>query len=369
MADSYQPVLGGIETHVATLASRQAARGDAVTVLTTTPAAADGRRWDDSGPVTVRRARSVADASPFDFAAYDLVHAHVSVLSPFTSRMAALAARRGVPTVVTVHSMWNGLGPVAALAASLADLRRAPVLWTAVSREAAHQLARHLPGPPSVPVLPNAVDVPPRDLHVRGAGPVRLVSTMRIARRKRPLPLLTVFEALRRSTAVDVQLTIVGDGPLRRRAEQRVRHRGLADAVTVTGRLEPAEVLHHLAGADVYVAPARLESFGLAALEARCVGLPVVGHAASGMSEFVSDGVEGWLVASDAAMVDRLRLLVEDEPLRHRVSEHNRTHPSSLTWRSALEDNDRAYALAAAPPAALARAPRPVVRGRGGESR
>ena len=34
--------------------------------------------------------------------------------------------------------------------------------------------------------------------------------------------------------------------------------------------------------ADVYVAPAVLESFGLAALEARCVGLPVVGVSAAG---------------------------------------------------------------------------------------
>lgn len=364
VADSYQPVLGGIETHVATLASRQAARGDAVTVLTTTPAAADGRLWDDSGQVRVHRARSVTDASPFDFAAYDVVHAHVSVLSPFTSRMAALAAHRGVPTVVTVHSMWNGLGTLASLAAGLAGLRGAPVLWTAVSREAADQLARHLPGPPLVPVLPNAVDVTPRDLHVTGAGPVRLVSTMRIARRKRPMPLLTVFEALRRSTAVDVHLTIVGDGPLRRRVEQRVRRRGLADAVAVTGRLEPADVLRTLAGADVYVAPAELESFGLAALEARCVGLPVVGHAASGMTDFISDGVEGWLVPSDADMVDRLRLLVEDEPLRHRVSEHNRTHPSPLTWPSALEDNDRAYALAATRTPVPARVSRPVDRRR-----
>ena len=32
-----------------------------------------------------------------------------------------------------------------------------------------------------------------------------------------------------------------------------------------------------LLASDVYVAPAILESFGLAALEARCVGLPVVG--------------------------------------------------------------------------------------------
>jgi glycosyltransferase involved in cell wall biosynthesis len=357
ISDHYQPVLGGIERHVSSLAARQAARGDQVTVLTTTPATADGRHWDDHGAVTVRRVRSVVDASPFDWSAYDVVHAHVSVLAPFTARMAALAAHRGVPTVVTAHSMWNGLGPVAALAASIAGLRSAPVQWTAVSREAADQLARRLPAPHGVLVLPNAVDVPPRPApgDRPDTDPVRLVSTMRIARRKRPMALLTVFEELRRATSVPVHLTIVGDGPLRPRLERRIRWHDLDGSITVTGRVEADEVLGRLVESDVYVAPAVLESFGLAALEARCVGLPVVGRAASGLSEFVRDGREGWLVRSDADMVARLRTLVEDPLLRRRVSEHNRTHPSPLTWASALEDHDRVYARAAAAAGALPR--------------
>lgn len=369
VTDHYQPVLGGIETHVATLAARQAARGDEVVVVTSTPAAADGRRCDDSGPVTVRRARTVVDASPFDFTAYDVVHAHVSVLAPFTSRMAAIAAHRGVPTVVTVHSMWSGLGPVAALASSLAGLRGAPVQWTAVSGEAAARLAPLLPGPPSVLVVPNAVEVPPRDPRpdVTRAGPVRLVSTMRIARRKRPLPLLTVFEQLQRSTAAPVHLTIVGDGPLRHRVERRVWRRDLGGSVTLTGRLDPPDVQRTLAGADLYVAPATLESFGLAALEARCVGLPVVGRAGSGLHEFVRDGVEGWLAPSDPAMVDRLRALVEDPLLRQRVSEHNRTCPSPLTWPHALGRNDVAYEAAALRSAARDRRTR-ATRQRSGEA-
>ena len=199
------------------------------------------------------------------------------------------------------------------------------------------------------------------------SGPVRLVSTMRIARRKRPLPLLTVFEELRRSTAVPVHLTVVGDGPLRRRVEQRVRRRDLGDSVTLTGRLEPPEVQRTLASADVYVAPATLESFGLAALEARCVGLPVVGRAASGLHEFVRDGVEGWLAPSDPALVDRLRMLVEDPLLRHRVSEHNRTCPSPLTWPNALGRNDLAYEAATERSAARDRRPG-AVRQRSGET-
>ena len=348
LTDHYLPVLGGIETHVAALASRHAARGDEVTVLTSTPASAEGRHCNDAGPVVVKRVPSVFEGARVDFTSYDVVHAHVSVIAPFSSPLAAIARRQGVPTVVTVHSLWNGLGPVPAAAATLAGLRRAPVLWTAVSRVAAEQLGSRLPGRPHVPVVPNAVEVAPRDRSTRRepGRPVRLVSTMRIARRKRPLQLLAMFDMLSRSTALPVELTIVGDGPLRPRLERRLGNTGLEESVSVTGRLEPAEVLRMLAEADLYVAPAVLESFGLAALEARCVGLPVVGHAASGMTDFVRDGVEGWLCDSDVEMVERLRELVDDPTLRHRISEHNRTTPSLLTWQNALEHNDAAYALA-----------------------
>lgn len=348
LTDHYPPALGGIETHVAALAQRQARRGDDVTVLTSTAARADGRTSDDAGLVTVRRARSVVAGLAVDFASYDVVHVHLSVVAPFSAPLAALAARRGVPTIVTVHSLWNGMGPVPATAAGVVGLRSAPVLWTAVSRVAAEQLERRLPSRAVVSVLPNAVDVAPRGCTPRAPadGPVRLVSTMRIARRKRPAALLRMFEMLRRTLDVPTELTIIGDGPLRTRLERHLARAGLEQAVTVTSRVDPGTVPGLLAEADVYVAPAVLESFGLAALEARCVGLPLVGHAASGLTDFVRHGVEGLLCGSDTEMVERLRELVVDPALRWRISEHNRTVPSPMTWPNTMHHHDSAYALA-----------------------
>jgi glycosyltransferase involved in cell wall biosynthesis len=344
VTDHYLPVLGGIETHVSALAERQARRGDEVAVLTSTPATADGRHDDDAGEVQVRR-DTLPAALAVDLSAYDVVHAHVSVVAPFTAPLVARAARSGVPVVVTVHSLWNGLGPLPGLVARLTGLRGAPVRWTAVSDVAARELARRLPPGTDVALLPNAVDVAarPRTPAADRARPVRVVSTMRIARRKRPLALLQVFEAAGRSAERPLTLTVVGDGPLRPALERRARRAGLADAVRVTGRLEPAEVLAELRAADVYVAPALLESFGLAALEARCTGLPVVGHAGTGMVEFVRHGVEGMLCRDDADLASALRRLVTDDDLRHRISEHNRTTRTTMTWANALDRVDEVY--------------------------
>jgi glycosyltransferase involved in cell wall biosynthesis len=346
VTDHYPPVLGGIETHVAGLAQRQQIRGDDVTVLTSTPATGDGSLVEGASPVRILRARSMLEGAAVDFTTFDMVHAHISVVAPFSAPLAGLAARSGVPTVVTVHSMWSGMGPVPAMAAAAVGLRKAPVVWTAVSRVAADQLAMQLPQQTQVSILPNAVDTHPRRRTVpaRPDHSVRLISTMRLARRKRPLQLLRMFESLQRLVEVPLQLTILGDGPLLGSLERQLIRAGLERTVTLTGRVEPTRVVDLLSTADLYVAPSIRESFGLAALEARCVGLPVVGHAASGMTDFIRHGVEGFLCASDSDLVAALRLLVVDDAVRRRISEHNRTVATDMTWANSLGLHDRVYA-------------------------
>lgn len=343
--DCYLPGLGGIETHVADLAARQSDRGDVVTVLTPAEGRTDGEHCDDHGPVRVRRVGNATEAAAH-VTGHDVVHAHVSGVSPFASRAAARAMRGGVPTVLTVHSLWSGLGPVPALAAGAYGLWFSPVVWTAVSHAAAELLRSALPGRTDVRVVPNAVDAAPRPEPAGTDGPVRIISTMRLAFRKRPRQLLDMVRSLHHRTARPFELVIVGDGPLRESLERRVRRDGLAGLVTVTGRLPRAQVLEEVAAADVYVAPAVRESFGIAALEARMIGLPVVGRRGTGLAEFVGHGQEGLLAGSDREMVGALQRLVEDPVLRRQISEHNRTTPSTLTWRYALARNDAAYAQA-----------------------
>lgn len=345
-SDCYLPGLGGIETHVADLAARQSARGDVVTVVTPSRASADGARCDDDGPVRVHRTDRAAEAA-VHLAGHDVVHAHLSGVSPYASRVAARAARAGVPTVVTVHSLWSGMGPLPTLAAGAYGLWFAPVVWTAVSRAAAELLRPALPGRVPVRVVPNAVDAVPRPSTAQMGEEVLIVSTMRLAARKRPLQLLGMLAALRERTSRPIRMELIGDGPLRAALERTARRKRLSDLVTIAGRLPRPEVLRTVAGADVYVAPATRESFGIAALEARTLGLPVVGRTGTGLSEFIGHEREGLLAGSDREMVGALHRLVDDRELRWRIAEHNRTTPTTMTWRYALARNDAAYAHAA----------------------
>jgi glycosyltransferase involved in cell wall biosynthesis len=346
LTDHFPPVVGGIEAHVAGLAHRQALRGDNVTVLTSTPRTAEGYKSADAGPVEVVRVRSLLEGLRVDVESFDVVHAHVSVVAPFTAPMVGVIARRGVPTVVTVHSLWRGMGPVPTVAAALTGIRSAPVAWTAVSGVAAYELRRRLPSGTPVHVIPNAVEAPPRLETPEGNGEVRLVTTMRIAHRKRPMQLLQIFDTVRHNAGIPVSLAVVGDGPLRAGLERLAGRLRMDDSFRVTGRVARAQVLDELARSDVYVAPAVLESFGLAALEARGVGLPVVGRLGTGLADFIEQGVDGLLCASDTDMANALVTLVDDAVLRRRISEHNRTVEHDMNWTRSLNTHERIYSLA-----------------------
>ena len=119
---------------------------------------------------------------------------------------------------------------------------------------------------------------------------------MRLVSRKRPLATLGVLRGARTMLDPDVPLraTIVGEGPQRRLMERYLRTRGL-DWVELPGRVGKEELRRLHQGADVYLTSARLEAFGIAPLEARAAGVPVVAPRGTGVDDFVEDGVDGLL--------------------------------------------------------------------------
>jgi glycosyltransferase involved in cell wall biosynthesis len=91
-----------------------------------------------------------------------------------------------------------------------------------------------------------------------------------------------------------------------------------------------------------------MESFGIAALEARTAGVPVVAMACTGVREFVTDGVEGALVSGDDEMVAAITGLVTSPQRRAAIALHNRTVAPPTTWDDVLARCDAAYAAARA---------------------
>jgi glycosyltransferase involved in cell wall biosynthesis len=358
VSDCYRPQVGGIEMFLEELAGRQAAAGNDVTVLTPTAASSSGA--GSTGSVEVVR---VPTHSPvplprlprrdLDLQSYDVVHVHLSVASVFSTRVAQAAAGLGVPVVATVHSLWTGREGWVRIIGAIAGWSHWPMRWTAVSAAAAAAMRGPLGPGTRVDVVPNAVDVgwwsacePIED----ASRPVTFVSVMRLAGRKRPLALLEAFAAARRAVPAEVavRLVVVGEGPLEPRLRARIAERALDDQVTLVGGLSRERIRELFRNADGYVAPSHQESFGIAALEARAAGLPVVAMRSGGVREFVRHDVEGLLCEDDDDLADAMAALATDDALRHRLAAHNRSRRPAMDWSSALEGFRAAYASAAA---------------------
>lgn len=359
ITDVYLPRVGGIERQVHQLAVRQAAAGHDVHVVTTTPG-----QEDSDGAVQVHRIGStrwphlgsalphvwwalhgvLADLDP------DVVHIHASVASPL-ALIAGLSAtpRQARPTVVTVHSMWAHLARPYRALFQVTGLARRPIAWTAVSRAAAEQVQVALGPGREVDVVPNGIDPEDwRGVPIREGSAVHVVAVLRLAARKRPLAML---EALRHARAalpasVGLKVSVVGDGRLRGAATRYLSRHGMA-WVRLLGNRTSEQVRDLLHQADLFVAPARLESFGIAALEARCAGVPVVALEGTGVGDFVKHGREGLLVGSDEDLAAAIVRLAGSPEARATMSAHNRRTPPPVSWSHTLLATERAYARAA----------------------
>lgn len=344
ITDCYVPRMGGIERQVHDLAVRQAAAGHEVQIVTCVPGdpVEDGlvvHRPQDGGTAgAIRYFTAPGMARRFDPSRYDVVHAHVSTISPLAWFSLGRAVRAGIPAAATLHSMMPNGVPFLTAADLGTGWRDWPVAWSAVSRVAAKPLEKVLADP--VAVVPNGVDPTAWHVLTRPRSPERVVvvSTMRLSVRKRPRALVRTMAEVRAAlpSSVALELVIIGDGPQRSRLEREIARLGIADWTTITGRLTAEQIRQVYSDADVYVAPATLESFGIAALEARCAGLPVVAQARSGIADFVVDGQDGLLADGDRAMAQALARLAGDPALRSAMHRHNRDTLPPVTWRDSL---------------------------------
>lgn len=112
------------------------------------------------------------------------------------------------------------------------------------------------------------------------------------------------------------KLLLVGDGPERYALEKMCRELKLCDKIVFIGKIQ--DTSHVLELADIFLLPSETESFGLAALEAMAVSVPVISSNTGGIPEVNVHGVTGYL--SDVGDVEdmannALKILADVETL------------------------------------------------------
>jgi N-acetyl-alpha-D-glucosaminyl L-malate synthase BshA len=256
----------------------------------------------------------------------DLIHAHYALPHAVAAQLArqVLAAEAGahVPRIVTtLHGTDITLVgsdpsflPLTRFSIAASDAVTAPSAWLA---RATHEILG-VPAAVAIDVIPNFVDV---DRFTPAPRPAPHAPVIAHVSNFRPLKRLDdVVEVFARVRAArPARLRLIGDGPDRPRIQAAIAARGLAADVELLGERTDLPAL--LPGADVFLLPSEVESFGLAALEALSCGVPVVASAVGGLPEVIADGEVGFLrpVGDVAAMAEAVERLLDDEALRRRM--------------------------------------------------
>lgn len=369
LANLVHPTSGGIARVVDRLGAGYLAAGHQRTVITAGPST---RLWtDDDG---TQRATLSGPPIPAS-GGYRVVADRARLLRLLTTArpdaielsdrltltwVARWARQRRIPVTIVVHERlehalrtWLPAGLGAQTTAARADrwLAARPAGLVAPSRFAASAFADG-----RASVVPWGVDLTtfhPARRQRRGDGPVRLALVGRLSREKRPDLAIDVVRTLR-SQGLDVELTVVGDGPLR----ETLRRRAWDLPVRFAGHQPTLEVATELADADVCLAPCPAEAFGLAALEALACGTPIAAARTGALPELLgipagtSQATPAGATASPTpqalAFAVRRLLWVPEETRRHaaRAAADERGWPAATA--AMLAHHERATAFAAA---------------------
>lgn len=350
ISDCYLPRTGGIELQVRGLSQAQKRSGMDPIVITATPHSKTEPvvqgETDEGVPIHRLAVRLPADlpVSPYVgkrlrelLRDVDVVHVHGGLVSAFAWPALRTAVHAGIPAVVSVHSVWASWARAFAAADLIWHWRSWPVLWTGVSDLAVEGINAALAGRGNVRVLHNGIDVdrwrPSDPDELPATVDVTMVSVARLAMRKRAMALIDMLEKTRQRVpdSIPIKAVLVGDGPDRSRIERAIDHRNLT-WIELAGWQTHDQIRNRYLSSSIYVSPSRLESFGIAALEARTAGLPVVALADSGVTEFIHQGVEGLLANDDAGMVDALSRLCTSPALLDSIRLHNRRVAPPFDW-------------------------------------
>jgi N-acetyl-alpha-D-glucosaminyl L-malate synthase BshA len=107
---------------------------------------------------------------------------------------------------------------------------------------------------------------------------------------KRLDDVIGIFENVRKQ--IPSKLLLIGDGPERNRIEQLCREKNIYRDVKFLGKITTPEML--LRVADLFLLPSETESFGLAALEAMAMNVPVISTNTGGLPEVNINAVSGF---------------------------------------------------------------------------
>lgn len=184
----------------------------------------------------------------------------------------------------------------------------------------------------------------------RADGSIVTIGTVKTLEAKYGIDtLIEAFALAQRKLApqLDLRLEITGEGAQKAELQALAYMRGVGQAVVLHDAVAHAQVPGQLRRLDIFAALSRMESFGVAAVEAAACGLPVVGSDAPGLAEVTQHRITGLVVPRNnphaaAAAFEKLAL---DAALRQKMGAAGRAHVlACYDWAHCVALMEQAYA-------------------------
>lgn len=257
----------------------------------------------------------------------ELLHVHYAIPHAYAGYMAKQMLKDEgihVPMITTLHGTDITLvgkhpfyKPAVCFSIEKSDF------VTSVSQDLKNETYRIFDISKEIEVIPNFIELEKHETeniachrNVIAQNNEKVITHISNFRRVKRIPdVIKIFDKIRRK--IPARLMMVGDGPEKEKAEILCEELGITDKVIFFGNSDEIEKILSLS--DLFLLPSETESFGLAALEAMALHVPVISTNTGGLPEVNIHGVSGYLsnVGDTESMADyAVSILSDDETLK-----------------------------------------------------
>lgn len=367
MTNNYKPFVGGVPISVERLAGGLREEGHQVTVFAPTyeeqTEEADIFRY---GVLMKKFIGGIVLPNPFDkrieqeFAAgaYDVIHVHHPMLIGRTA--VYLSKKYHVPIVFTYHTRYEqyltyltGIHGLEGFVPAYLNtfLKHCDFIFTPTAgMEEYLKQCCHV-REDKMAVLPTGLEPFQYERDEKKIAAIRqkyhaenmplFLSVSRMSPEKNVEFLLEALQKVREKCDKPFQMLFVGDGKEKELYESKCRNLNLENVVHFIGKVKNEEITPYFQAADAFLFASKTETQGIVILEAFAGGTPVYALKATGVSDLVQSGYNGYLTEENLdTYVEKITDLL--------CGRDNREQLSQNAYESALEYREEAVARKAA---------------------
>ena len=140
----------------------------------------------------------------------------------------------------------------------------------------------------------------------------------------------------------DLEFHLVGSGNGKIDIEKELKVRKL-DNLIFHGFLDQQRIIELLKEVQLHILPSRSEGFPKVVLENACNGIPSIVYGDYGAKEWISNGVNGFVVSNFSEIVETLSTLKQDSELLKTISNNSIILGKSFDWANKIKSWETAF--------------------------